>query len=190
MVDAVLFFVGGVVSDRFGRRFAAIPTSLNMGVSFIALAFCTSTISLFAVATLFGVADALGAGLLLSLMGDHVPKKASGRFVGLLRFMLDSGQCIGPLIVAGLTTFLPFHVTCWSVGALGLFNSWWAWHFLPRDCPKAPQLDESSALLLGSPNSTNPTIQQDVSSPSAVTRDEPISSITAIHQDDQENTDK
>jgi MFS family permease len=130
-VDAVLFFVGGVVSDRYGRRFAAIPTSFNMGVAFLVLSFSSSIMSIFFSAVFFGVADALGAGLLNTLCGDCIPKKASGRFVGLFRVMLDSGQFIGPLLVAGLSAMFSFRLACIGIGLIGIFNAWWAWKVLP-----------------------------------------------------------
>jgi MFS family permease len=133
IVDAAFSFLGGVVSDRYGRRMAAVPTSVNLGIAFFLLSVCTNTWSLFAVAAAFGLADSLGAGLLLALAADSVPKKASGRFVGMLRFMQDSGQFVGPMIVALLTKFFSFELTCCCVGIIGIANGWWAWASLPDE---------------------------------------------------------
>lgn len=132
-VDASLFFLGGTVMDKFGRKFAAIPTTTNLGIAFFMLSYSESTFSLFMVAIFFGIADSLGAGLLLTMNADHAPKRVAAEFMGLMRVIQDIGQLIGPLIAGWVSNTVSFHAACMFFGVLGLLNAVWAVIFLPTE---------------------------------------------------------
>jgi MFS family permease len=156
VVDATLFFLGGMVMDRFGRRYSAIPTTLNLAIGFFLLPFGTSTVTLFLVAMFFGVADSLGAGLLLTLNADHCPKAAGAEFMGLMRITQDMGQLVGPLFAGLLTSFVSFEFACWGLAAIGALNAVWAALLLPQDAhdEDAPS---ASAPTAASPTTVGPT---------------------------------
>lgn len=132
-IDATLFFLGGMIMDRFGRKFSAIPTSVNLGLAFFVLAEAESTWSLFVAAAVFGFSDSLGAGLLLTLNADHAPKKAGPEFMGVLRSFQDSGQLFGPLIAGLVAQTTSFQTACNLFGILGLVNAVWAACMLPSE---------------------------------------------------------
>lgn len=132
-IDATLFFLGGMVMDRFGRKFSAIPTSVNLGVSFFILGQAQTTFSLFVAAIAFGIGDALGSGLLLTLNADHVPKKAGPEFMGILRTVQDSGQLFGPLLAGWISEGFSLQAACNFFGVLGVVNAVWAVLMLPTD---------------------------------------------------------
>ncbi|CUG88710.1 MFS transporter, putative [Bodo saltans] len=132
-IDATLFFLGGMVMDKFGRKFSAIPTTVNLGLSFLLLGQAQSTLSLFIAAIAFGFGDALGSGLLLTLNADHVPKKAGPEFMGILRTVQDSGQLFGPLIAGWLSDGISLQAACNFFGVLGIANAVWAVIMLPTD---------------------------------------------------------
>jgi MFS family permease len=132
-IDATLFFLGGMVMDKFGRKFSAIPTTVNLGLSFFLLGQAQSTVSLFIAAIAFGLGDALGSGLLLTLNADHVPKKAGPEFMGILRTVQDSGQLFGPLIAGWISEGVSLEAACNFFGAVGIVNAIWAVVMLPTD---------------------------------------------------------
>mmetsp|Transcript_20770 Transcript_20770/g.24002 ORF Transcript_20770/g.24002 Transcript_20770/m.24002 type:complete len:514 (-) Transcript_20770:126-1667(-) len=132
-VDASLFFLGGMVMDKFGRKFAAIPTTTNLGIAFLLLSLSNSTASLFMVAVFFGIADSLGAGLLLTMNADHAPKRVAAEFMGLMRVIQDAGQLVGPLIAGWVSNVVSFQAACVFFGVLGLLNAVWAVIFLPTE---------------------------------------------------------
>jgi MFS family permease len=155
-IDATLFFLGGMIMDKFGRKFSAIPTSINLGLAFFVLGQSQSTLSLFFAAIAFGFADSLGAGLLMTLNADHAPKKAGPEFMGVLRTVQDSGQLFGPLIAGWVAQAATFETACNLFGVLGLLNAVWALVMLPNEAS-----DEDAA---GSVESTH-------SPPTALTSD-------------------
>lgn len=138
MVDATMFFLGGMITDRYGRLYAAIPTSANLGIAFYILSQADSTYALALAAIAFGIADSLGAGLLLTLSSDCVPQQHSAtakpaEFLGVFRTIQDSGQFIGPLFAAWICQIASFEVACKLLCSLGFFNAAWALLFLPPD---------------------------------------------------------
>jgi MFS family permease len=142
-VDATLFFAGGMIMDTFGRKYSAIPTSVNLGVAFFILGHAQSTWSLSVASIAFGLADSLGAGLLLTLNADYAPKKAAPEFIGVFRTVQDSGQLIGPLVAGWLMQLTSFGTTCTVFGTIGLLNAMWA-HLLLPDDPQATNVEEAT----------------------------------------------
>lgn len=152
-IDATLFFLGGMIMDKFGRKFSAIPTSINLGLAFFVLGQSQSTWSLFFAAIAFGFADSLGAGLLMTLNADHAPKKAGPEFMGVLRTVQDSGQLFGPLIAGWVAQVATFETACNLFGVLGLLNAIWALVMLPNE---ASDEDVVPAANVGSGRELSP----------------------------------
>ncbi|CUG85540.1 MFS transporter, putative [Bodo saltans] len=132
-VDATLFFLGGMIMDKFGRKYSAIPTSVNLGFAFFLLGQAQGMWSLAAASIAFGLADSLGAGLLLTLNADYAPKDAGPEFIGVFRTVQDSGQLFGPLLASWLMLATSFQTTCFVFGTLGLLNAIWALFLLPAN---------------------------------------------------------
>ena len=55
LVDASLFWIGGIIIDRLGRKMAAIPTAILMGCSFLLLSRATNSLHLALVALFWHV---------------------------------------------------------------------------------------------------------------------------------------
>lgn len=146
-IDATLFFLGGMIMDRFGRKFSAIPTSVNLGLAFFVLGRAQSTWSLFFAAIAFGFADSLGAGLLMTLNADHAPKKAGPEFMGILRTVQDSGQLWGPLVAGWVAEMASFETSCNLFCALGLINAVWAFVMLPSEASDEDQAASPAAAI-------------------------------------------
>jgi MFS family permease len=132
-VDATLFFLGGMIMDRFGRRYAAVPTTVNLGLGFLLLASVETVWGVFMSAIFFGFADSLGAGLLLTLTADHVPSSGGPTYIGILRTVQDAGQLLGPVIAGAIIGFTSFPAACIALGVIGVLNGVWAYAWLPDE---------------------------------------------------------
>jgi MFS family permease len=119
-VDATFFWVGGIVSDRFGRRWAALPTATLMALSYFALSFATSVPVFIACLVFFGAADTFGSGLLDTMVADTAPSDCRAENVALTRSILESGQLAGPLLMGLLMLYVDVRITCYVMGTLGL----------------------------------------------------------------------
>ncbi|EPY23588.1 drug resistance protein, partial [Strigomonas culicis] len=111
-VDAVFFPLGGIVMDKLGRHIAVVPVSLAFGVVFIGLACANTNVELCLVAVAFGLADALGCGLMMTLTADRAPKKYGAPFFGIMRTIQDLGHVFGNGFSSLLLGRLSFPVVC------------------------------------------------------------------------------
>ena len=123
--DAILFFAGGFIMDRWGRRFAAVPTSVALGLAFFVLSFATSTPLLYFSAVCFGVSNSLGSGLMLTIVADAVQGPDAPVMMSLLRLMLDIGQLVGPSFGGALLAWTNFHTTCIILLVVGIISAVW-----------------------------------------------------------------
>ena len=118
LVDASFFWVAGIVNDRVGRRCTAVPVALLTAVAYSLLA-VVSTVPWFIVSVLFfGVADTLGAGVLLTLIADVSPREGGSLFFGALGTMKDSGTVIGPLMIGFLMHHHSVSAACLALASL------------------------------------------------------------------------
>ena len=128
-VDATLFLVGGYVGERFGMRFQACVASAALGLCFCALAvpgtgsYAGAVAQLVTVSVMFGLANCLGAGLLLSLVSSHAPKSRGNSVLTVMRTMQDAGPLVGSLGAGFLLQYAPFEWTCVLFGAVGMLNA-------------------------------------------------------------------
>src|SRR5690606_12104238 len=62
-VDMLLFYPAGLVMDRRGRNWVAVPSMGLLGTALLLLPLTTGTATLAAVAVLIGIGNGLGSGL-------------------------------------------------------------------------------------------------------------------------------
>ena len=132
-VELSLFFVSGQVMDKYGRRWAALPTLLGMAISNLLFFFVTDAPMFLTVAIVFAIANAFSAGLVLVLGADAAPADARGEFLSAFRLMVDGGSTIAsPLLslLIVLSGALAPAMTFFS--AMGLFGVWLVNRHLPK----------------------------------------------------------
>ncbi|ORC91704.1 transporter [Trypanosoma theileri] len=145
VVDATFFFLGGYIMDHFGRKYAAIPTTINLGIAFLLLSHSNNFTSLIFTAFYFGLADSTGAGILMTLTADHSPPSGGAPFMGLMRTMQDSGQVFGPIICGLLVQHVSFSWACYVMAILGLLNGVWACIMIPEKSCSQEEEEQSRA---------------------------------------------
>ena len=123
-IDMLMFYPAGLIMDRWGRKFAYVPSFVLQALGIALVPLTADFFSLLSVALLIGLGHGLGSGTMMTLGADLAPKEARGEFLGLWRFVGDMGNASGPLVVghiadlAGLTT-APLIVT--GIGLLAAF---------------------------------------------------------------------
>ena len=118
-VDMVLFLPAGVVMDKWGRRWIALPSTLLLGLGMVALPLTAGVATITVVAVILGVGNGWGSGLLMTLGVDVAPAEGRQVFLGLWMVLQDVGGLVGPAIVSlGALASLPVGIV--SVGAIGV----------------------------------------------------------------------
>ncbi|SDH92141.1 MFS transporter [Agrococcus jejuensis] len=105
-VDFLLFFVSGLVMDRFGRLWAVVPSLILMGAGFATLAAThdgtAALVGLLVGAGLLAVANGMSSGILMTLGADLADRMNPAPFLGAWRLTTNAGGAIAPLGVAAL----------------------------------------------------------------------------------------
>ena len=98
-VDIALFYPSGVLADRLGRKWSAVPSMGLYALGLALLPLVTGLYSLLAVALLLGFANGIGTGVVMIIGADL--GRASGsqvQFLGLWRLIGDVGISLAPLL--------------------------------------------------------------------------------------------
>ena len=96
-----MFPVAGILMDKFGRKSTAIPSLILLGISLSLIPISTTYLLLTMVGIIAGIGNGISSGLILTLGSDLSPKNRPGEFLGIWRFISDSGGLIAPLFYKG-----------------------------------------------------------------------------------------
>jgi MFS family permease len=122
-VDMTLFYPTGVIMDRFGRKFAIIPSFLLQGLGLALIPLTQSFAGLAFVAGLVGLGNGLGSGTMLTLGADLAPLDSRGEFLGIWRLIGDTGGTVGPIIGGAIAGWLALPIAAVVMGSSGLLSS-------------------------------------------------------------------
>jgi MFS family permease len=131
-VDFALFYNGGQVIDKYGRRFAAVPTILAIGGGVACIPFTSDANSFAIVAVLLAVANALGSGLVLTIGADLAPENARNEFLAAFRLMLDGGIAAAAPVISILTIAIGLSSGLFAVSGIALIGAYLMNHYLPK----------------------------------------------------------
>lgn len=131
-VDFALFYNGGQVIDKYGRRIAAVPTMLAIGVGIACIPLTSDESSFAVVAVALAVANALGSGLVLTIGADLAPEGARNEFLAAFRLMLDGGIASAAPVIAVLTLAIGLSGGLFAVGGLAIIGTYMMNRYLPK----------------------------------------------------------
>jgi len=117
-------WLGGSVSDRWGRMRVLIPGLLAYGVLLGSLPLVTHPLWLGLWSLAIGGAAGFIAGLPTALIGDRVAPPVQGVAIGWLRTMTDSGHILGPLVLGALADAVHLSAPFLLAGALVSVLAW------------------------------------------------------------------
>jgi MFS family permease len=122
-VDMTLFYQTGVIMDRYGRKFAIIPSFLLQGIGLALIPLTHSFAGLALVAGLVGLGNGLGSGVMLTLGADLAPPASRGEFLGMWRLIGDTGSTVGPIIGGAIAGWLALPIAAVVMGSSGMLSS-------------------------------------------------------------------
>ena len=122
-IDATLFYPVGVVMDRFGRKWSAVPSMTLLALSVAAIPLTDGYQTLMVVGLISGLGNGLGAGIGMTLGADFAPPGNQGEFIGVWRFITDIGTSGGSLLVPIVATAATLGVACVAIGGIGLVGA-------------------------------------------------------------------
>jgi MFS family permease len=124
VVDISLFYPSGVLADRFGRKWSAVPSMLLYVLGLAALPLAGGVYSLTAVAALLGLANGLGTGVVMIIGADLARRSGQqGQFLGLWRLIGDLGVGVAPLLSGVLVDAASLAAASLTVAGIGAAGS-------------------------------------------------------------------
>lgn len=135
-VDMALFYPSGKVMDVYGRLAIALPSMTILGVTMTLLPLTHGLLMLSLVAMIMSFGNGIGAGIVMTLGADTAPEAGRVRYLGIWRFLGDTGNAVGPLIVSAISV-ASLAVGIVAVGSLGLLAALGLFLSVPKYSPFA-----------------------------------------------------
>jgi MFS family permease len=118
--EVSLFPVAGLIMDRLGRKVAIVPCFAVQGLVMLLLPLTGTFAGLLAVATVMGVANGLGSGVMMTVGADLAPPDSRGEFLGVWRLVGDAGGSGAPLVVGTIADLLALPAAAVVIAGSGL----------------------------------------------------------------------
>ncbi|HUO45657.1 MAG TPA: MFS transporter [Acidimicrobiia bacterium] len=141
-LEMTLFYPVGLLMDRRGRRWAAIPclALLSLGMALIPLT--NSFLGMVGAALVMGLGNGFGTGIGMTLGSDFSPAVGRSQFLGVWRLVTDVGTAGGPLIIAATTSLASLGTAALVSSGVGLVGMVLLWLAVPETLKKS----EAAAL--------------------------------------------
>jgi MFS family permease len=136
-VDAALFYPSGYIMDRWGRKWASVPSLLTLAIGLLILPATTDLYGYALVATLTGIGNGFGAGIVQVLGADFTPPGKRGEFLGVWRLIGDVGNAGGPFVVSFVVGVASLGLASICTGTLGLVGALLMWLLVPETLLRA-----------------------------------------------------
>ncbi len=119
-IDMAMFYPAGVIMDRYGRKFASVPSFAiqALGMALIPLTF--GFWALLGATLVIGFGNGLGSGTMLTLGSDLAPQESMGEFLGVWRLIGDVGQSGAPIAVGSIADALSLPLATFAIASAGL----------------------------------------------------------------------
>jgi len=138
-VDSMMFPLVGYSMDRWGRKSTGIPAFLVLGIA-VALIPQTGTFgALLAVSLLAGLGNGLSSGFVLITGTDLSPKNNPGGFLGVWRFISDTGGASGPVAIGGLAQIVTLGVASLATAGIGAFGAFMLIFIVKESMTRTPK---------------------------------------------------
>ncbi|MGW0821082.1 MFS transporter [Streptomyces sp. NPDC002845] len=121
-LDFSLFYLGGVVTDRWGRLAVAVPALMAFAVSHLGLALAPQLPAglwwFLACTTLMAMANGWSGGVVATMGSDLADPRAPAPFLGSWRLTTELGPSVAPFVIAALAGALSLSAACVALAVL------------------------------------------------------------------------
>ncbi|PID97282.1 MAG: MFS transporter [Actinomycetales bacterium] len=142
-LDMLLFYPAGWLMDRYGRAAVAVPSMLVLGIGLLLMPLAGSFWSLVAVASVLGIGNGIGSGVLLTLGADVSPAQGRAQFLSGWRLMADLGWVAGPGLVGAVAAIASLGIASGVLGLIAWVGAAWLWVWAPRMPDRLSEADRN-----------------------------------------------
>jgi MFS family permease len=142
-VDFALFYIGGHITDRFGRLWIALPTMIGFAIAHLGLAL---TVELpdpmrwyVGIALLMAVANGISSALIAAMGADLADVRNPATFLASWRLVSELGPAGIPVLISAVTGAVSLAAASVVVGVLALMGAVTLARYVPRYLPRFPR---------------------------------------------------
>jgi len=139
LIDFSLFYLSGIIMDRYGKFWSSVPTLLALGSAYLFSFAVTDSLSFWIMASVTALANAASAGINMILGADLAPKGARSEFLASFRMLTSGGVAIAPVAISALTALIGLSGALAATGLINFLGAYLFWKFLPIYAPDKPR---------------------------------------------------
>ena len=133
--DTLMFPIAGYLMDRYGRKATAVPGLILFIIALSTLPLTRDFAGLVAVAFVFGIADGITAGLLMTVAADIAPAECKSDFLAGFRIFGNMPKVVGPVVIGTLCTKVSLPSA--AISSAGIGGVTLLWTIFVLDDPKS-----------------------------------------------------
>lgn len=141
VIDFALFYLSGIIMERYGKFWSSVPTLLMLGVAYLFTFLVTDVVSFWILASVTALANAVSAGINMVLGADLAPEGARSEFLASFRLLTSGGSAVAPVVISGLTALLSLPAALAITGLGNFVGAYLFWKYLPRYAPDSKKSD-------------------------------------------------
>ena len=143
-IDFALFYLSGIIMDRYGKFWSSVPTLLALGTAYLFSFMVTDVFSFWVLASVTALANAASAGINMVLGADLAPPGSRPQFLASFRILTSGGVAFAPAMISALTATVGLAGALATTGLLNFVGAYLFWRYLPVYAPDAPKPDQGS----------------------------------------------
>ncbi|NBU22760.1 MAG: MFS transporter [Actinobacteria bacterium] len=136
LIDFALFYVSGIVMEKYGKVWSSVPTLLMLGIAYLFAFYVTDLTSFWILAAVTSLANAMSAGINMVLGADLAPDGARSEFLASFRLLTSGGSAFAPALISGLTAVAGLPAALAITGLSNFLGAYLFWKYLPIYAPE------------------------------------------------------
>lgn len=141
-IDFTLFYLSGIIMDRYGKFWSSVPTLLALGTAYLFSFMVTDLFSFWVLAAVTALANALSAGINMILGADLAPEGSRSEFLASFRILTSGGVAFAPAMISVLTATVGLAGALAATGLLNFVGAFLFWRYLPIYAPDKKRTSE------------------------------------------------
>lgn len=138
-IDMIFFPISGFLMDRFGRKWAIVPSFFIQGIGVGLILLAGNAIVLSACAAFIGFANGLSSGTMMTTGADLAPPDSRGQFLSLWHFIGDMGGVSAPMVVGAVAQAFIIQFSISSIAGAGVVAALIFAFFVPETLKRHPE---------------------------------------------------
>ncbi len=121
-IDMLAFYPVGILMDRMGRKWSAVPCLFIMAAGMMFIPVATGFWSLLIAGIVIGIGNGFGSGIVQTIGADLSPRERRGEFLGVWRLISDVGIAGGSLVISGFIAVTTLGIASVATGGIGILG--------------------------------------------------------------------